>query len=254
MNSTYAATSRTSRLVLSQQHIDDFATNGYLAYGKVLDDYEIELFRREYDMEIDKGRREGYLANLAAADEPDDSHNAQMLQVFGVSTQNMAFRKLVHADRILNIVEDLIGPNIRLLQAHLLYKPPFHGSTVYWHQDNFYHQCFPANMVSGWLSLDDADRDNGAMFMLPGSHLRPSWEDWGEHTEGLDTSNATLVGVPAGGIIFHHCQVLHRSLPNASDRPRRAIVMRFVPIGTQSPRIRSGEWSYFVHPILRMKV
>jgi phytanoyl-CoA hydroxylase len=254
MDSAYPETLKTSRLILSQEQIDDYMTNGYLQLGKMLDEHQIKFLRNEYDQEIEKARRESYLTNLAAAeDNQTKTEDGEMLQVFGVSARNIWFRKLAHADRILDVVEDLIGPNIRLLQAHLLYKPPHHGSVVYWHQDNFYHQCFPANMVSGWLTLDDVNGDNGAMQMIPGSHLRPSWEDWGEQCE-IDTSNARVVELSAGGIMFHHCQVLHRSLPNNSDRARRVVVIRFCPIGTQSPRLQTKEWSFFVHPILRMRI
>lgn len=254
MDSAYPETPKTSRLILSQEQIDDYMTNGYLSLGKILDEHQIEFLQNEYDREVEKARREGYLTNLAAPDEQTNTEDAQMLQVFDVSTRNIRFRRLVYADRILDVVEDLIGPNIRLLGAHLLYKPPQRGSVVYWHHDNLYHQCFPANMVSGWLTLDDVNGDNGAMQMIPGSHLRPTWEDWGQHVEKLDTSNASMVELPAGGMMFNHCQVLHRSEPNNSDRPRRVVVIRFVPIGTQSPRLHTREWGFFVHPILRMRI
>jgi phytanoyl-CoA hydroxylase len=254
MDSAYPETPKTLRLILSQEQVDDYVTNGYLLPGKILDENQIEFLQDEYDREIEKARREGYLTNLAAAEDQTKTEDAQMLQVYDVSTHNIWFRKLAYADRILDVVEDLIGPNIRLLGAHLLYKPPHHGSIVYWHQDNLYHQCFPANMVSGWLTLDDVNRDNGAMQMIPGSHLRPRWEDWGEQVEKIDTSNARIVELPAGGIMFHHCQVLHRSEPNRSDRPRRIVATRFVPIGTQSPRLHTKEWGFFVHPILRMRI
>jgi Phytanoyl-CoA dioxygenase (PhyH) len=59
--------------------------------------------------------------------------------------------------------------------------------------------------------------------------------------------------LPAGGMTFHHCQVVHRSSPNISSRPRRAVIMRFIPIGTQSPRLQARERDFFTHPILRMK-
>lgn len=147
MDSAYPETPKTSRLILNQEQVDDYMTNGYLMLGKILDEHQIEFLQNEYDREVEKARREGYLTNLAAPDDQTNTEDAQMLQVFDVSTLNIWFRKLVYADRILDVVEDLIGPNIRLLGAHLLYKPPQHGSVVHWHQDNFYHQCFPANMV-----------------------------------------------------------------------------------------------------------
>jgi phytanoyl-CoA hydroxylase len=243
-----------SRLVLSQEQIDDYTTDGYLRLGKILDEGQIKLLQDEYDWELEKARREHYLTNLAAEGDETTTANAQLLQVYDVSKRNILFRRLAYADKILDVVEDLIGPNIRLLGAHLVSKPPNHGSVVFWHQDNHFHRCCPANMVSGWLTLDDVSGENGAMEVIPGSHLRPNWEDWGEHVEKIGTSNTKMIELPAGGIMFHHCQVLHRSGPNRSDRPRRAIIMRFVPLGTRSPRLHTKEWGFFVHPILRMRI
>jgi phytanoyl-CoA hydroxylase len=247
--------SKVPRLALSQEQINGYMAEGYLGLGSFLDTGQVDLLRKEYDLEIEKARREGYLSDLAAEDyKPRDRDaDAQMLEVLGVSMRNMLFRKLPFLDKILDVVEDLIGPNIRLLQDSLLYKPPRKGSVVYWHQDNFHHQCSPANMVSGWLTLDDVNGDSGAMQMIPGSHLRPTWEDFGENTK-VDASKAKVVELPAGGIVFHHCQVLHCSGPNRSDRPRRAVVMRFLPIGTRSPLLLAKEWSFFVQPVLRMRV
>jgi ectoine hydroxylase-related dioxygenase (phytanoyl-CoA dioxygenase family) len=251
---TDPGTATPSRRVLSQRQIDDFMTDGYLRLGKILDDQQIELLQDEYDREVERARVRGDLVDLAAEDDRPKLEDGQMLQVFSVSTRNLRFRRLAHLDKILDVVEDLIGPNIRLLQAHLLYKPAGHGSVVYWHQDNVYHQCFPPNMVSAWLTLDEVDRDNGAMEMIPGSHLRPNWEDWTRDVESLDTTRATVVELPAGGMMMHHCQALHRSGPNRSNRPRRAVVIRFVPLGTRSPRLHTEEWEFFVHPILRMRI
>ena len=241
-------------MVLSRKQIDSYMADGYIQLGKILDDHQLNLVRDEYDREIDKARKEGYISNLAEKNEQETPDAGKMWQVYAVSTRNIFFNRLVHAHKVLNIVEDLIGPNIRLLRADLLYKPSLHGSVVYWHKDNLFNQCVPASMVTGWLTLDDVNSDNGAMQMIPGSHLRPSWEDWGENAEKLDTSNARVVELPAGGIMFHHCQVLHHSTPNKSERPRRAVAIRFLPLGTQSPRLSTGEWSLFMHPILRMKI
>jgi ectoine hydroxylase-related dioxygenase (phytanoyl-CoA dioxygenase family) len=145
-----------------------------------------------------------------------------------------------------------VGPWIA---GDLVYKPPHHGSHVLWHQDNLWQQCFPANMLTAWLALDDVNEDNGAMEMIPGSHLRANLEvlDTPEQVSKLDTSRARPIYLPAGGVTLHHWQTLHRSSPNMSARLRRAVIMRFIPVGTQSPRMNTEAWSFFSHPILRLQ-
>jgi phytanoyl-CoA hydroxylase len=238
-----------SRLALTQEQVDDYAAKGYFSCGKILPDSYIELLRDEYDREVQRAQQKSRVENVA-----DPAGTDVFLEVANIVTENILFRKLASFDRLLDIVEDLIGPNIRLLEATLAYKPPGGGGVVNWHNDNVWQLCAPANMVTGWLALDDVGAANGAMRMIPGSHLRPDWRNYGKDRANFDNVYSDLIELPAGGISFHNCQVQHSSLPNSSDKPRRAIIFLFIPIGTRSPRLQSGDWSFFTHPILRMKL
>src|SRR5215472_17546270 len=82
-----------SRLILSQEQIDDYMVNGYLSFGKILDERQIKLLQHEYDCELEKAKTEGYLTNLAQHDDKTNSENFQMLRVFGFSTRNILFSK-----------------------------------------------------------------------------------------------------------------------------------------------------------------
>jgi ectoine hydroxylase-related dioxygenase (phytanoyl-CoA dioxygenase family) len=173
---------------------------------------------------------------------------------------NIHFRRLVYHERLLDIIEDLIGPNIQLFHDQALYKPAYHGGPVHWHQDNAYWRCSPPNLVSAWLTLDDVNRDNGAMQFIPGSHLQTVGHaraqnsnallDSGEHA---DASKAVVVDLPAGGITIHHCQTLHMTAPNTTNRQRRALAIHFMTPGTRS--LRTGEYLPvgFGRPLLRTK-
>jgi ectoine hydroxylase-related dioxygenase (phytanoyl-CoA dioxygenase family) len=254
--------------MLTREQIGEYASAGYLRFGKLIDDHQLASLREEYDREIKRGRREGHLTNLAATDDGSDAGGSmgklgndfrqgdQMLQVYGVSSLNIWFHRLAFYDPLLDIVEDLIGPDIQLLHAHLLYKPPANGSLVQWHHDNTFHQCSPPNMVTAWLTLDDADATNGAMRVIPASHLDPPAEEANGQLSGneVNTSCAKTMDLRAGEVMFHHCQLVHASGPNRSQRPRRAVVVRFVPIGTRSPHLDTKTWRFFVHPILRMTI
>ena len=82
-------------------------------------------------------------------------------------------------------------------------------------------------MMSCWLTLDDATRDNGAMQVIPGSHLTPAWHAKTEtiliKSEGVDAAKAEVVELPAGGCMFHHCQTLHFTQPN-THRPSAGVL------------------------------
>jgi phytanoyl-CoA hydroxylase len=248
--------------MLSQDQLDAFARDGFLSYGKILSDDEIALLRDEYDREFARAEAGGHWRNIAAAANATVAEQKvapqRMLQIMQMCDRNIHFRKLLYDSRILDVIADLMGPSIMLFHDQALFKPPHHGGPVTWHQDNAYWHARPANLVSCWLTLDDVDRDNGAMQLIPGSHLRPVWHE--QRTDNVlldverqvDTSKAVVVELPAGGCMFHHCQTLHYTAPNRTDRQRRSYAIHFMPPGTT----RNGEVMRpsFSRPILRMGV
>ena len=58
---------------------------------------------------------------------------------------------------MLDAVESLIGPNLGIVVCQGMYKPPYSGDEIRWHQDDYYFQVDKPNaVVSCWLTLDDA--------------------------------------------------------------------------------------------------
>jgi ectoine hydroxylase len=88
------------------------------------------------------------------------------------------------------------------------------------------------------LFLDDADGANGGLRVLPGSHRAgPAPRARDEPTRYLadpariDASHEVLVEAPAGSLLLFGSLMLHRSTPNTSDRPRRALLLSYQPAG-----------------------
>jgi ectoine hydroxylase-related dioxygenase (phytanoyl-CoA dioxygenase family) len=230
-------------MTLNQEQIDQFHRHGYVKVGKVLQDDEIEQLREQYDLEFEKARDNNAYRNLATNDggSADEKEAApqQMLQIMQMCERNIHFRQLLFNQRILDMAEDLIGPNIQLFHDQALFKPAGHGGAVFWHQDNAYWKCNPANLISCWLTLDDVDVHNGAMQVIPGSHLTPIRHESSQDTNALldlkdvDPSQATVNDLPAGGCMFHHCQTLHYTAPNETENQRRAFAIHMMPPGTR---------------------
>ncbi len=249
---------------LTHDQVAHFCEHGYVRIGKLLDDELVERLRDEYDRVFVEARTDGRYRNLAIDDtgEIDAKANAdgQMLQIMQMCERSLLFRQLLYDKRILDIVEDLIGPNIQLFHDQALYKPAHNGESVFWHQDNAYWQCLPAQLVSCWLTLDDVNVDNGAMHVIPGSHLRPIEHKRSAKTSALldmgdqvDESKATIIDLPAGGVMFHHCQNWHYTPPNRTDRQRRAFAIHFMQPGTRG---KTGEFLEvsFSRSMLRARV
>jgi ectoine hydroxylase-related dioxygenase (phytanoyl-CoA dioxygenase family) len=251
-------------MALTQEQIDTFSKDGYLPYQKLLTDDEITLYRKEYDKEFELARISGLQRNLSAPTDADHAQQQaapkQMLQIMQMCERNLHFRRLIQDPRILDCVQDLIGPNIMLFHDQALFKPAHQGGEVTWHQDNGYWHCKPANLVSCWITLDDVDEHNGAMQMIPGSHLTPVWHQKNHEKDVLfdldkqvDKSKMVTVPLPAGACMFHHCQTLHHTNPNHTPRQRRAFAIHFMTPGTRAGNNTVMQTS-FARPILRMSI
>ena len=251
---------------LSTEQVDRFRHDGYLKLGRLLDDGLVDLLRREYDREFARARDgDAQFRNLSISDTDDlrkkNEAPEQMLQIMQMCERNLHFRRLLFHDEILDCVEDLLGPNLQLFHDQALYKPAHHGGPVFWHQDNAYWQCVPANLVSCWLTLDDVTVANGAMQVIPGSHLSAMQHDRSAATDALldnadrvDSSTAVAVELPAGGAMLHHCQTFHYTGPNETERERRAFAIHFMTPGTRSRRTGENLGVSFGRPVLRMRV
>lgn len=251
---------------LTVEQVDEFHEKGFLRLGKLLDDDRVALLREEYDRTFELARTTGEYRNLAMkqetsdADEKNDSP-VKMLQIMQMGERNIHYRQLLYHPPILDIAESLLGPNLQLFHDQALFKPAHCGGPVFWHQDNAYWKCVPANLISVWMTLDDVDVSNGAMHVMPGSHLRAVGHDRSSETgllldlnDAVDASRAVVIDLPAGGAMLHHCQTLHYTPPNHTDRQRRAFIIHFMTPGTRS--LHSGTYIpvSFSNPMLRMKM
>jgi non-haem Fe2+, alpha-ketoglutarate-dependent halogenase len=79
---------------------------------------------------------------------------------------------LVRQECILDAVEDLIGPDILCWGSSFFIKEPRNTAYVSWHQDSTYWGLEPPDIVTAWVALSDSTSENGAMRVIPGSHLR----------------------------------------------------------------------------------
>ena len=256
----------TPHQTLSPEQISHFQQRGYISIGPLLEMDLVEQLRAEYDRLFAQAREDGRYRNLSLGDTDDIEAKReapeQMLQIMQMCERSLIFRQLLYHEAILDLVQDLIGPNIQLFHDQALYKPAHHGGPVFWHQDNAYWKCAPANLVSCWMTLDDVDVDNGAMHLMPGSHLMArhdhersnSTSSLLDYGDKVDEGDAVAIELPAGGALLHHCQTLHYTPPNRTDRQRRAFVIHFMPPGTRSNH--SGQFLAvsFGRPMLRMRV
>lgn len=156
--------------------------------------------------------------------------------------------RLVGDQRLLDLAEVFVGPDIALFASHYISKPPFTGQEVRWHQDGAYWPLDPMEVVTFWLAVDESTPENGCLRVIPGSHrqelheIRTVADDanvlGSEIDAAVDESQAVDLALSPGDVEVHHPRILHASNANTSPMRRCGLTIRYIPTST---RITSEE-------------
>ena len=244
--------------MLSEAQIKEFRETGCLVVDNVLDDGVLAAVRAEYDALLDgllrdwgmslEGDFEAKLMRAHATGRdwfqpmdislPGDRIKADTPMHFGPAVFDM-----ITAPRLLDMVEDLIGPEITSNPIqHVRIKPPVphlakdevraHVGGTDWHQDRAValEEADETDMVTVWLAVTDATVENGCLQVIANeTELLPHCPQVQTSiAEGfIDKSAARPLPVKAGGAVLFHPMTPHASLPNLSDGIRWSFDLRY---------------------------
>ena len=237
---------------LSPEQVNSFQRDGFLNAGRVLDDGELDELSAELDRIIAIGP-DGF-----AAGDPRPVVYRPMLsarpvwQIINIWEASPLFERLIYHPAIVRGISQLTGfADLQVWHDQVQYKPAHAGGATGWHQDApLWPSIDPMTPVSAWLPFDDADLENGCMWMVPGSYR---WGDrQGEYLSSLDhlitiedfsrvgegftppgdAEVGEVVAVPRpvrrGEVHFHHSLTWHGSPVNDSPRRRRALAIHYM--------------------------
>jgi non-haem Fe2+, alpha-ketoglutarate-dependent halogenase len=224
-------------LVLSPEQIDFYNEKGYLSGLRAFREPAVRDNRVASDRVLDRFIQAG-LGSYAI-----DRWHDRIDVIHDLAT----------TPAILDVVQDIVGPDIICWATHYFCKLPGDDMGVAWHQDCSYWALTPSKTVTVWLAIDDADRENGCMRVIPGSHLRGhiAFRESDEQEKNVLTQTiheAEKLGSPvdvalkAGQFSLHSDLLVHGSLPNRSQRRRCGLTLRYC-----SPDVRTywgwNSWS-----------
>ncbi len=223
---------------LSQDDIAQFNRSGFIQPFGIYSDDEISGIRGYFDQLMhDLGSEGAYGINC---------YQARLSGIWDIATD----------PRIVELVADLVGPNVICWASAILSKSPGDPKRVPWHQDASFWSLSPARTVTVWLAIDDATEENSAMRFLPGTHDKgklPTSERDAGSVFHKGTANADQMGEPftnvlkAGQISLHADMLVHGSLANTSDRRRCGLTLRYCPPEVE---ITDPAWASGVEAIL----
>ena len=221
------------------EYEERYRSAGHLTVEGVFDAAEIgaalsdlEAWQREVIAGLNASEREWYIER--GTEQPD-----QLRKLDNPVPLRPAFRELAANPKLLNLVEGLIGSDLKILFSQVFCKPPKGGGPKPCHQDNFYFAPRDDEaIITAWVALDDARVENGCLHYWPGSHkggkvdhFHPADEPFNLQVAEKDIPAEyakTPAPVLSGGVSFHHGWMFHQSSENLSDKPRRAAAIHYM--------------------------
>ena len=220
--------------VLSKKQLDQVNQLGYVSPISVLSEDEAN----------------GYRAQLEAA----EAACGGALKGHQRNKSHLLFKwldDLIRDPRILDPVEQIIGPNILCWNTIFWIKPAQSPSFVSWHQDTRYWGLSSDQVLTAWVALSPASVESGCMRVLPNTHrgdVMPHADRYHEDnmltrgqeiSEGIDESSAAFMPLKTGEMSIHNYRLAHASGPNDSDDRRIGVSIHYMPTDTKQI---VGEW------------
>lgn len=225
-------------LVLDKSARETYFETGYLLLPAFLDRDWLDRINEISAMFIEQSR------SCAKSDEKFDvepGHTADAPKLRRLSfpvDHHELFRELAFNSPIVDVAEDLLGPNVCYHHSKLNFKWSHGGEEIKWHQDIQYWPHTDFSPLTIGIYLEDVDDEMGPMGIVPRSHLGRlfSLKDgdgkWvgairEEDLDEADPSSADYLKGPAGSVTVHNCCSIHGSAPNTSPRVRPLLLQTY---------------------------
>ncbi len=233
-----------------QSNRDFFQEQGYLVIEDLLTSIELEECRSEIDRlhglaaemgEMGHTDRHQFQLEPHAGTNRRDDGLPLLRKVENTRKFSDTFRDLAAHERLVPVIQELIGDDLLLFRSTLMLKPAQHGSAHALHQDSAYWPMEPPTLVTVSIALNESTPENGCIQVIPGSH---KWglQDWGQITtaddkvtsrQDIDLSARIDVPLRAGSVVCFHSLMVHGSGPNLSPNPRNTALYAYF-----SPQVR----------------
>ena len=210
--------------LLTAHQRDQYLTDGYVAPIRVMTTAQAAELR---------ARLEGFERTQGGPLKGALRHKTHLLFTW--------LNDLVRNEKILDAVEDLYGGNLLCWTTNFFIKEANDPAFVSWHQDSTYWGLSRPDVVTAWVALSTSNRANGAMEVMPKTHLldqiphRDTFSPNNLLTRGqevavaVDPAAAQAIELQPGEMSLHHVRLIHGSPPNTSPERRIGFAIRYIP-------------------------
>lgn len=168
-------------------------------------------------------------------------HRPRLLNKIGHALHDLdhVFNRFSRSDKLKQLSIDLGLERALLLQSMYIFKQPHIGGEVNCHQDGTFLASNPDSVIGLWVALEDANIDNGCLWVIPGGHAAPlrsrfvrrsddSCEFIDYDTRDFDLSQMVPMEIKKGGLLVMHSRLPHMSHENKSAKSRHAYTLHIM--------------------------
>jgi ectoine hydroxylase-related dioxygenase (phytanoyl-CoA dioxygenase family) len=219
--------------MIQAKDVQFYKDNGYLLVKNIFSTDEVEEMREAVNGIIYRSLGTKYEKNTAWQGDFLPAYELKKLVLRGthdIHYHDSAFTRAIVHPRMVEILKQIIGPNVQLHHSKMLVKPPENGAAFPMHQDYPYFPHTNHSMLAASVHLDDADTDNGCIHVIPGSHKQGALPHVGKfylnHIQ-YPIEDGLPCPAQAGDVLFFNYLTIHGSKPNRSDRVRRNVLFQY---------------------------
>lgn len=228
--------------VLTAAEVDAYNTKGYHFPVDVLSPAEVAKYR---------GCLEAYETASGGPIKGEMRHRSHVIFTW--------VNELVRHPKILDAVEDVLGPDLLCWNTSFFVKEARDPGFVSWHQDATYWGLSSPDVMTVWVALSPANKVSGCMKFVAGTHkMQAPHEDTFNKdnllTRGqelavkVDEKDAVLAELKPGQASLHHVLLFHGSEPNRSDDRRIGLAIRYIPTHVRQA-VGQKDWATLVRGV-----
>ena len=249
-------------MALTADQIESYERDGYVVVKDVLTGAEMAELRAAADFFAEQALHLKADSDVIELDDAAHLTDGPPLirRLKSPHTNHEAFANaLAHPD-VLDIVEDLIGPDIRWIHTKLNAKHPGGSALAEWHTDWGFYPHTNESVLELGIAIDPSTEASGCMLVVPGSHSGPALD----HSQNgrfigavqvgaVDPADVVAVEVMPGDVSLHHVRLLHGSGPNRTAHQRRLLLHGYAAVDAWPIMARSqpADWPEWDERILR---
>lgn len=222
--------------MINEEQINSYNEKGYLVVEDAISQdklVELQKITDEFVKNSVQVKKSDHIYDLA---EDHTESNPKLRRLKNPHLVHEVYKNITTDSSLLDIVEKIVGKNIRRDHAKLNFKAAHGGESIEWHQDWAFYPHTNDDIVEVGIFLDDCKEENGPLMAVPGSHKGPLDN---HHHDGVfigavdpkksnyDVKTAELFLARAGSISLHHVRSLHGSKKNNSDVSRRILFVGY---------------------------